>query len=340
MTNSGAPGAPTPGANPQPENNNSKQRLLAIAAAVIVILLGINIFLLINNRQQAKAKTELTTQLDESDQLRAELEKEYYEALSELEEMRGSNEELNALIEQQKAELKASKDRIEGLLANKSQLDRARAEIRKLNQQVEGYVAEINQLRQENEMLAAENQELAAAKENLDSTLTAVRVMSAEEKARLVSEKTELEETRARLAKKVDVASVVKVSQVEITTYKEKNNGKLKENRKADKIAELEICFNTTANQVAEAGPEEFLIRIINPLGETMAVDGMGSGVFTNNTTNEQVRYTKSKEFDYNQEALKACTSWSSDQPFQEGEYIVEIYNKGYLAGSGNFSLK
>ncbi len=40
-------------------------------------------------------------------QLKADLEQQYYQllALSELEGMRGSNEELNALIEQQKEEL-------------------------------------------------------------------------------------------------------------------------------------------------------------------------------------------------------------------------------------------
>merc|ERR1712137_961179 len=82
-----------------PKQDNSRQKLIAIAAVIIVALLGVNAFLIVNSMNKSKANKELTSQLDESEQLKAELEKQYYEALSELEEMRGSNEELNALIE-------------------------------------------------------------------------------------------------------------------------------------------------------------------------------------------------------------------------------------------------
>lgn len=45
-------------------------------------------------------------ELIESTKVKADLEKTYYQALSDLEEMRGNNSELNAMIETQKTELK------------------------------------------------------------------------------------------------------------------------------------------------------------------------------------------------------------------------------------------
>lgn len=341
-TNSSSPNVnPTPGSSPKPDN--SRQRLIAIAAVIIVALLGINAFLLISYNKRNKMNKQLTYQLDESEQLKAELEKQYYEALSELEEMRGSNEELNALIEQQKTELKDSKDRIDRLLRDSRNLKQAREELNALKGQVEQYLAEINQLRQENEELSQQNSQLAESNQLLNTDLEAQRTANQElstAQAALVSEKSELEKRNERLNEKVNIASVITVEQVEGEGMKMKNNGKTKSKKYAKNVDQLQVCFNTTENNVAEVGTEEFLIRIINPLGETLAIEELGSGTFVNNATGEEIRFTQAKELDYNREAGQICTSWSPDQPFSQGEYAVEIYNKGYLAGSGSFQLK
>ena len=94
---------------PNPKPDNSKQKLIAVSAVIIFLLLATVIGLAVRLNNVGNTKAALSTQLDESEQLKAELEKQYYEALSELEEMRGSNEELNALIESQKEELKTQK---------------------------------------------------------------------------------------------------------------------------------------------------------------------------------------------------------------------------------------
>lgn len=341
-TNSSSPNVnPKPASSPKPDN--SRQRLIAIAAVIIVALLGINAFLLISYNKRSKMNKQLTYQLDESEQLKAELEKQYYEALSELEEMRGSNEELNALIEQQKTDLKDSKDRIDRLLRDNGNLKRAREELNAMKGQVEQYVVEINQLRQEVEELNLQNNQLSESNQLLNTDLESQRTANQElstAQAALVSEKTELEQQNQTLSQKVNIASVVKVQNVEITGMKMKSSGKAVKKNYAKNIDQLQICFNTTANQVAEMGTEEFLIRVINPLGETLAIEELGSGTFVNNATGEEIRFTQMKDLDYNQEAGSLCTTWSPNQPFSQGEYAVEIYNKGYMAGNGSFRLK
>ncbi len=325
-----------------PDSGNSRQRLIAITSVIIVALLGINAFLLINKFKQDRENTELSSKLDETETVRADLEKQYYDALSQLESMKGSNEELNARIESQKEELSAQKAKIDQLLSTKGNLDKARAEIKKLNGQVEQYLAEINQLRRENQELGDRNRQLSEEKDMLAGDLEAQR-MSNEElsaaKAALTSEKDRVERERTMLAKKVDRASMIAVQSVEVTGLKRKSDGKTTKKNYADNIDQLQVCFNTTTNEVAENGKEVYYIRILSPLGETLAVEELGSGVFVA-ADNEQIRYTMNKEFSYNGTPQKMCAVWTPNQPFSKGKYEVEIYNKGYLAGKGSVVLK
>lgn len=325
-----------------PGSDNSRQRLIAITSVVIVALLGVIAFLLVNKFKQDRQSTELTTQLSETETLKAELEKQYYDALSQLEEMKGTNSELNARIESQMEELASQKAKIDQLLTNKGSLDKARAEIKKLNGQVEQYLAEINQLRRENQELGDRNRQLAEEKESLTGDLEAQRASNEElaaVKNTLASEKARVEQERAVLAKKVDRASMIAVQGVEVTGLKTRDSGKSVKKNYADNVDQLQVCFNTTANDVAENGKETYYIRIISPLGETLAVEGLGSGIFTA-ADNDQIRYTMGKEFNYNGTPQKMCSVWSPGQPFSKGKYDVEIYNKGYLAGKGSIVLK
>lgn len=324
-------------------SNPSKQRLIAIAAVIVVALLAVNAFLLYNKFTQDKKIEQQAASLEESEKLNAELEKQYYEALSELEEMRGDNEELNLLIEEQQAQLKDSKDRIEKLIRNEKDLGRARTELNALRGQVEQYLAEIQTLKEENQLLASENEQLSTDKEMLSTDLEQTRMVNEElnaAKAELVSEKTELEATNQDLSKTVKFASVVKVKNVDVTGMMTKGSGKEVARKNADKIDQLKVCFETTVNEVAKPGREQFLVRIINPVGETMAIEEMGSGTFTNSATSQQIRYTQIKEYDYANDETVLCFEWSPNVPFQSGMYTVEIYNKGFLAGNGTFELK
>ncbi len=340
------PTNPSPKPNPTPAPkpaDNSKQRLIAIAAVIIVALLAVNAWLLFKYTQADKVQETLTTQLNESDQLKAELEKSYYEALAELEEMRTGNEELNALIEQQKGELKDSRDRIDRLIRDQGDLSRARAELATLNQQVEGYLGEINQLREQNAMLSEENVQLAqerdALTENLDSQLQENTLLS-EERALLVSEREQLNSSNDALSRKVTQASAIKVAGLEAAGQKIRGSGKAVTRRSADNVEQILVSFNTTVNEIAEPGEEDFVVRILSPQGETLAIDQLGSGTFTNSNTGETMRYTMKKDIEYDRSTSTVSLVWAPGQQFTSGNYTIEVYNKGFLAGTTTLRLR
>ena len=318
-------------------------RLLPIAIVAVIALLGTTAYFWYQNSQLTERNRETMAKLDETELLKRDVEKQYYESLAELEEMRGSNEELNALIDSQKEELVASKKRIDGLLRDKRNLGKVRKELADLKEQTAAYVQEINQLREENGLLAEQNANLSEENEGLQRNVADMSVANDEltaARAELVAEKSVLMEERAALTETVTMASVVKVADVEVTGLRMKDSGKTVRKKYAKNVDLLNVCFQTTANEVTQPGDERFHVRIINPLGETLAVEEMGSGTLTNTLTKEEVRFTKAAEHQYQNDVSELCVTWDTPVALTPGDYGVEVYNKGYLAGQGSFRLK
>ncbi|MDF1866596.1 MAG: hypothetical protein P1U70_17300 [Saprospiraceae bacterium] len=323
--------------------NDSKQRLIAIAAVVVIALLAVNAFLLYNKYMQDKVIAQQQVEIDDAQKLEEELTNQLDKAYTEIEANRGENEELEAMLDQREAELDEAKSRIAGLIKSGKDLKRARAELNNLMIQNEQFTAEVTQLRQQVEYLKGENSQLVDKTQSLEQDLGAQKQATQsleEEKASLAAEKQNISSQRDNLAKTVNFASVVKVQNIGVTGMKTKGNGKAVKKNYAKNIDHLKVCFKTTVNEVANAGIEQFYVRIVNPIGETMAIEELGSGKIINKKTREEILFTQVKEYDYVNDETDLCFNWEPNAPFQKGSYNVEIYNKGYLAGKGSFSLK
>jgi len=325
-------------------NNSSQQRLLIIAGIIIAVLLLTNGVLLFNKYKQDSVVDTQTSQLAEADKLKIELEKQYQEALSELEEMRGSNEELNAIIDQQKEELRQQKGKIDGLLAKGGEINRAKAEMNNMRSQVAGYVAEIDRMKAEIDGLKGERDQLSERTKNLSANLDSANVRTSlleGEKSALTVEKQQLTTEKTELTEKVTLGSAIKVDKITVTPLKERNNGKTVKKKMAKNVDQLKVCFTTSENRVTRPGTETFYVRLLNPVGETMAIDELGSGIFYSKEHKDEIRYTFMKEYDYNQDAAEVCFNWDPNLgSFGKGKYTVEVFNKGYLTGKSAFDLK
>src|SRR5690606_33226880 len=121
----------------------------------------------------------------ELQKLNAELDQDYQSAIESLEEMRGDNQQLNALIESQKLELKAQKDKINNLIWSKKELDKAKIEMKTLNSNVSQYLADIQALKEKNQILTDDNQKLTAQVDEV--TRTNEEILEA--KANIIKEK-------------------------------------------------------------------------------------------------------------------------------------------------------
>ena len=314
----------------------SKQNFTAIAIGIIIALLALNAYQWYVNSKLSSTNLTQKSEMVELQKVQEELDQDYQTALESLEEMRGDNAQLNALIDSQKSELKTQKDKINNLIWTKKELDKAKAELKNLNTNVAKYLADIQQLKEENKILTNNNQELTMrveeeikAKENVIT-----------EKNALTAEKENLSKSNAALGTKVDMANAIKINFMEVKGFEIKKDGKLKERSKAKDVQMLRICFLTETNMVTTTGQKKFFIRIINPQGETIAIEDQGSGVLTNKLDNSQVRYTTSGEINYNNEDTNACIDWTLSEQLVKGDYKIEMYNNGFPVGKGAFKLK
>lgn len=135
------------------------------------------------------------------------------------------------------------------------------------------------------------------------------------------------------------MANAIKINFIEVQGYRLKSNGKRRKRRRAKNINLLEVCFKTETNMVTSAGEKEFFVRIEDPLGETLTLDG-GSGVLENKLDNTQVRYTTSGTMEYNNEDTSGCLNFEIFNKLQKGVYKLTMYNNGFPVGKGEFKLK
>ncbi|WP_235296216.1 hypothetical protein [Portibacter marinus] len=321
----------------------SKQTTIAWLITGMIIFAGLAGYLWFDRSQLAKANVEQQEQIAEKERVQAELEIQYEEAMTNLDAMKTDNVQLNELIEEQKLELADQKKKISGLLWTQGKLKEAREEIANLTALSEQYVAEIQTLKDENVQLNAKNVKLEEDKTMLIDNLNVAKEDNEElqvAQAKLMSEKEELEEVKSELEAKVNVASVINVENVVAQGLKTKNNGKEVARQYAKQVEKMRICFDTEENMVAEKGQEIFYVRIIDPQGETMAIESAGSGVLTNDASGEDVRFSKKGVLNYENKEVTACVDWAPGTAFPKGNYEVEVYNKGYLAGKGAVQLK
>lgn len=317
---------------PKKTNNSLIPILLSLG---FIMLVGIA-WLTYQSINDTRALEQKVAELQEAEKLRIELETQHEEAVAELESLKSDNEQINALIDQQKIELLAQKNEIARLMRDRNKYNAARSEIKDLKEQLAGFVAEIEQLQADQAMLAQTNTMLKGERDQLNQQLQ-TKLGENEElsqvKAQLTSEKEEL-------TKSVAIGSVVQVKGVKVTPQKIRKSGKTADQKAAKRTDQLKVCFTTLVNEIVKPNTEKFHIRIISPLGETLAVDNLGSGIIRNTKTGEEVRFTQVAEYDYMNDETELCFNWKPDMGFQSGQYQVEIYNKGYLAGTGDFTLK
>lgn len=314
----------------------SKQNFTAIAITVIIALLGLNAYQWYVNSKLSGVNQVQETEMMELQKVQAELDQDYQAALESLEEMRGDNAQLNALIDSQKSELKTQKDKINNLIWTKKELEKAKTELKSLNANVAKYLADIQQLREENKILSDNNSQLTLrVEEEIKAKDEIIQAKNA-----LSEEKENLSKTNAALGTKVDMANAIKINFMEVKGYEIKDDGKLKEKSKAKDVEMLRVCFLTETNMVTGSGQKKFFIRIINPQGETIAIEDSGSGVLTNKLDNSQVRYTTSGEITYKNEDTNACIDWTLSEKLMKGDYKIEMFNNGFLVGKGQFKLK
>ncbi len=237
---------------------------------------------------------------------------------------KGKNEDLDKLIADKQTEIDIQKQKIRALILQGKASEKELAEARKLVAQYENVLADlngqINALHAKVELLASENTQLSGA---LESEKNVNAVLSGQ---------------NTLLSKKVEVASLLPVANIEFNAVKKRNNGKDMAVKKAKNAEALRISFETGENKVLDPGKVDVYVRIINPKGETIAVNDLGSGIIQDLQSGTPLLYTQKAEIDWRQ-ANKTVTLYWSENIKTPGVYKVELLQNGHLIGRNEIRL-
>ena len=318
MTNTNYPSA-TP--NPQPRGSNNKSIVIGVLAAA---LLGTWGYWLYKNNQSAQEISTHQTKETAYMSARDSVQLLYNDALSRLDSITGTNNNLQGQLSDRNSEISKLKTEINSILhkknATQAELAKAKQLINELNSKIETLEADNARLTGENQQLTSANTQLTTEKTTLEQNLQTT-----------TAEKDELAST-------VDVASTFSASNFKITPINEKRNGKEKTTSTAKRVDKLVLTFDVE-NRIAKSGPADMYVIVTAPDGKVMSDASMNSGTFTTRTEGDRP-FSSKQSIDYQQGTRKAVTIPIPGKDFQTGDYKIEVYQNGFKIGEGVRTLK
>lgn len=281
---------------------------------VIVALLGINAYLYFKDKQQSSRFVTVSTEKD-----RLNLEVEKIEA--ELDNVNSLNITLSEKLQE---EQKLARDKIAELKTalkkgklTQGDLDEAQKQITALKEFVKNYNDQIVRLEKENSYLKTE-------RDSLKNT-TEVITQKAEE----------LEKQNENLNAKVKVGEALKTSNISITAYKVKSNGKLVLVTKANAANKFVVNFTIASNELAAKNFRKIYLRVFDPSGNLIAND---SDYFEAN--GQKMQYSNTLQISYNNDDTTYNVDWTNPNEFIKGAYSIILYCDGFEMGKAQIVLK
>ncbi len=318
-----------------------------LTIALLVLFGFLTIFYATKYYQLKKEKELFVEENEELSDSYKELNDEFILLQEEFKDLEDSTLVLNNELESKREELLQQKDELARIIKkgnlSKSQLEDARLTIASLRSDKSVLSQQIEQLQQENYALREENK-------NYSITLTDVSKQKRdleEQNVAISTEKQQLEEEKEQLvtkqkedAPKVEYGQVVKVNSVSSEGVRYRNSGKEVGTKNNKRVEKIKVNFTTDVNPVAPHGNLEYVVRIISPEGTVIYDEQRGSGTFKGSDSNEGMKYTTKTSVDYEGQPKNVSLFWRQDYEYPEGNYHVEVYNRGFLVGQSGFSLR
>ena len=306
---------------PQEPRKNFKNLIIGILALALV---GTGIALVVDKNKSSDTIQQQETQIATVTDQKSEIQKSFDASLSRLDSLSTLNTTLQNKLADDNKEIAGKKAEIRSILNKKNataaELNRAKELIASLNDKISGMEQQIAQLTQDNQTLTQDKATLTQEKEVLTQNLTTTTA------------------TKDSLAQKVDVASTLNASNIDITPVDVKNNGKEKVTSKAKRVDKLVISFDVS-NRIAAPGMTDVYVCVIGPDGKPVSNQALNSGTFTTREEGDKA-FTAKLPIDIETAKKKSVQFSFTPGTFVQGNYTIEIYQNGFLIGQGTRELK
>lgn len=306
-------------------NNNNNKYKNAVIGVLAAGIIGLGGYLIVDKNKTGEVIQQQETQIAAVTVEKSDVQKSFDASLARLDSMTTANTGLESKLTAKNSEIAKVKSEIRSILNKKNataaELSRAKTLIASLNGQIESMQVEVARLTQENQGLTNDKVVLTQEKEKLTTDLTTTTMVKQE------------------LEKKVDVASTLNASNIQITPINIKNNGKEKVSSVAKRVDKLLVSFDVD-NRIAQPGQMDVYVLVIGPDGKPLSADALGSGTFTTREDGDKSFTAKVPVAIETAKKKNVEFAFKPGSNFQQGNYIIQIYQNGFKIGEGTRSLK
>ena len=282
-----------------PKNNG--KIWVGIAAIALTIAIGVGIWLLIGSGADTKDKKD-ESQISQEEREQIELQQKLAQA-----ELENADRDLVQLENQRDLIVNDSKHK------SKAEIAKLNGEIETLRNLLKHYLEEIARLNKENEELRAENAQIKEENRSLSSQVTETTAQN-----KVLNE-------RMTLAEKLNVTGI-NLSML---------NKKGKKEKKLKKTTQLLVTFTIPQNNSTPAGTKTIYLRLISPEGNMLG----GAGNF--NFEGASVACSAKKVIEYEGAEISGLGIYCDvNSALTPGEYTVELFADNYRLASRRFNLK
>jgi len=286
------------------QTNN--RRLSILLGVLLAISLSANIFQWLRTERIIEIREITELRLDTLALQKHELDLNFNLAVEELNAYKGRSEQLDSLLAEANLKLEEQRRQISRLIDEKQDAEVLKQRYEEMRRIKDEYLQRIIELEEENRRLKFEVTELSVA---LDQKTSEAQ----------------------NLKGKVDVASRLTVSSLNVEPLSVRGDNRTRATDKARRTDRLSISFTVEENQIAAKGERTAFLRIFNPQGFVMADVGQVKKFV--NARGEEIPYSRSLRFDFDGDRTTRNVTWEQEV-FSAGDYKVEVFIDGELVAS------
>jgi len=306
----------------QPARKNSKKAVIVVLGIACLATWG---YLLINKNKTGNVIEQNQTQIAKISDEKNNVQKSFDESLVRLDSMASVSNGLKSKLTEENSDIAKRKAEIRVILnktnATSAELVKARELIAQLNDRIGNMEQEVARLSNDNQSL---NQD---------------KVVLTQENGKLTDDLSTTMVVKQDLEKKVDIASTLDASNIVITPVNVKSSGKEKVTSTAKRVNKLVISFDVN-NRIAQPGTTDIYVCILGPDGKNIVTRDSVSNVFTTRDEGDK-SYTAKLPVELETGKKKSVEfSFAPHADFQQGKYLIQIYQNGFKIGEGVRELK
>lgn len=288
--------------------NVSKKHIIIVASAVGIIVVAL-VGLLLHGRSQMAEMTEVFS--EERDQLTTQYEDLYVE----YDGIKAGNDSLDNLLSEQRARVEQLTEELKTLKAsNARRIKELQGELTTLRTVMRSFIVQIDSLNKTNNALREENADI---KGRLAEANTA---------------RADLKQQNESLNQKVATAARLEAKGIVASTL----NAKGRSTSSIAKIAKIKVSFTLAKNISAEVGMRDVYLRITRPDGEVLYHSKSDTFPFEDS----DIIFSAKRTIEYGGDDTQSSVVYDVAMgDLMEGEYDVEIFVGGAVAGRTKFSL-